>query len=62
MSLAPYTLADLAHDLNRGHDWASRHWRDLVAKGKLPRPIEDTGPRPQTRPGTPRLARFRRLP
>jgi len=43
MSLAPYTLVDLARDLNRCHDWASRHWRDLVAQGRLPRPIEERG-------------------
>ncbi len=43
MSLSPYTIDDVAADYDRTRDWASRNWRDLVKKGRLPQPIEDTG-------------------
>lgn len=38
------TLDDIAKQFGRSREWASDHWRDLVAKGKLPPPLLDTGP------------------
>lgn len=39
MILRHLTLAELAAELGRSPDWLYRHWRDLVAKKKLPKPL-----------------------
>lgn len=43
MTLRAYTLDDLARDHGRSRDWASGHWRGLVAAKRLPPPLVESG-------------------
>lgn len=44
MAFRPLTLEDLALEYGRTRTWMADNWSDLVAKGKLPKPMTDRTP------------------
>lgn len=43
MTTRALTIHDIGRELGRTAEWVSRHWHELVAKGKLPPPLLDAG-------------------